>query len=153
MQDRVSLYPGRVKLVPVAGQENTYDMVRADSPTQKGMPLDKANLLSDDAEVALFGVANDRTVSEAFAGIGAKIRLIMKNNASITVTVKDQAGNAVKNVLVDGIYTEAGGAVYPAKDARMSAATFRAGFPRLAEFQAHRDPALSSGFWRRVMQE
>ena len=54
---------------------------------------------------------------------------------------------------LDAIVVEAGGAVYPAKDARMSAATFRAGFPRLAEFQAHRDPALSSGFWRRVMQE
>ena len=45
MQDRVSLYPGRVKLVPVAGQENTYDMVRADSPTQEGTPLNKDSLL------------------------------------------------------------------------------------------------------------
>lgn len=112
MQDRVSLYPGRVKLVPVAGQENTYDMVRADSPTQKGMPLDKANLLSDDAEIALFGVANDRTVSEAFAGIGSKLKLIMSDMASITVTVTDQAGNAVKNALVDGIYSDSGAAVY-----------------------------------------
>ena len=116
MQDRVSLYPGRVKLVPVPGQENTYDMVRADSPTQEGMPLNKENLLSDDAEIALFGVANDRTVSEAFAGIGSKLKLIMSDMASITVTVTDQAGNAVKNVLVDGIYTEAGGAVYTGID-------------------------------------
>ena len=30
MKDRVSLYPGRVMLTPVAGQENVYDMVRAD---------------------------------------------------------------------------------------------------------------------------
>ena len=45
MQDRVSLHPGRVKLVPVAGQENTYDMVRADSPTQEGTPLHKDSLL------------------------------------------------------------------------------------------------------------
>lgn len=112
MQDRVSLYPGRVKLVPVAGQENTYDMVRADSPTQKGMPLDKANLLSDDAEIALFGVANDRTVSEAFTGIGSKLKLIMSDMASITVTVTDQAGNAVKNALVEGIYSDSGSAVY-----------------------------------------
>ena len=112
MQDRVSLYPGRVKLVPVAGQENTYDMVRADSPTQEGMPLNKANLLSDDAEIALFGVANDRTVSEAFAGIGSKLKLIMSDMASITVTVTDQAGNAVKNALVEGIYSDSGSAVY-----------------------------------------
>ena len=112
MQDRVSLYPGRVKLVPVAGQENTYDMVRADSPTQEGMPLNKANLLSDDAEIALFGVANDRTVSEAFTGIGSKLKLIMSDMASITLTVTDQAGNPVKNVLVNGIYSDSGAAVY-----------------------------------------
>lgn len=47
MNDRISLYPGRVKLVPVEGQENTYDLVRADSPTDPGTPLSKANLLSD----------------------------------------------------------------------------------------------------------
>ena len=44
MQDRVSLHPGRVKLVPVAGQENTYDMVRADSPrhaAEQGQPAER----------------------------------------------------------------------------------------------------------------
>lgn len=30
MKDRVPLYPGRVKLTPVTGQENTFDLVRAD---------------------------------------------------------------------------------------------------------------------------
>ena len=55
MQDRVSLYPGRVKLVPVAGQENTYDMVRADSPTQEGTPLSKESFLKD-ATAALYGL-------------------------------------------------------------------------------------------------
>ena len=39
MQDRVSLYPGRVKLEPVAGQANTYDLTRADQPAQEGTPL------------------------------------------------------------------------------------------------------------------
>ena len=59
MQDRVSLYPGRVKLVPVAGQENTYDMVRADSPTQEGTPLNKDSLLKD-ATAALFGFSAEQ---------------------------------------------------------------------------------------------
>lgn len=40
--DRVPTYPGRVKLVPVSGQANTYDMVRADEPTVEGTPIDKA---------------------------------------------------------------------------------------------------------------
>lgn len=40
--DRVPTYPGRVKMTPVTGQANTYDMVRADSPTVEGTPIDKA---------------------------------------------------------------------------------------------------------------
>ncbi len=40
--DRVPTYPGRVKLIPVAGQENTYDMVRADNPIVVGTPINRA---------------------------------------------------------------------------------------------------------------
>ncbi len=39
--DRVPTYPGRVKLVPVSGQTNTYDMTRADLPVQAGTPINK----------------------------------------------------------------------------------------------------------------
>lgn len=39
--DRVPTYPGRVKLTPVAGQENTYDMVRDDAPTEAGTPINR----------------------------------------------------------------------------------------------------------------
>ncbi len=46
-KDRISAYPGRVKLTPVAGQADTYDLTRADQPTQEGTPLNKAALLSD----------------------------------------------------------------------------------------------------------
>lgn len=45
---------------------------------------------------------------------------------------------------------DAGGALYPAKDAHMSAEAFRRSYPRLGEFRAHVDPAFSSSFWRRV---
>jgi len=54
---------------------------------------------------------------------------------------------------LDAITLESGGAVYPAKDARMSGATFRAGFPRWEEFSKHVDPAFSSSFWRRVTDD
>lgn len=40
--DRVPTYPGRVRMTPVAGQENTYDMVRADDPIEPGTPINKA---------------------------------------------------------------------------------------------------------------
>ena len=57
MKDRVPLYPGRVTLTPVSGQANTFDLVRADQPTQEGTPINKANLLKD-ATAALFGKTN-----------------------------------------------------------------------------------------------
>ena len=40
--DRIPTYPGRVKLIPVPGQADTYDMVRADEPIEPGTPINKA---------------------------------------------------------------------------------------------------------------
>lgn len=48
------------------------------------------------------------------------------------------------------IVAEAAGAVYPAKDAHMSAEHFRQFFPAWRAFLPHMDPAFSSSFWRRV---
>lgn len=64
MQDRTPTYPGRVTLTPVSGQANTYDMVRADSPTQEGTPLNKNTLLKDTTAASL-GLTGDPTVDEA----------------------------------------------------------------------------------------
>lgn len=66
MQDRVPLYPGRIKLLPVAGQENTFDMVRADQPTQVGTPLNKDALLKD-ATAALYGLDADAVPDDVLA--------------------------------------------------------------------------------------
>jgi FAD/FMN-containing dehydrogenase len=51
---------------------------------------------------------------------------------------------------LDELVVEAGGAVYPAKDARMSAESFRRYFSLWQSFAEHVDPKFSSGFWRRV---
>ena len=51
---------------------------------------------------------------------------------------------------LESIVRDAGGALYPAKDARMSPASFAAAYPRAAGFERHVDPAFSSSFWRRV---
>jgi hypothetical protein len=51
---------------------------------------------------------------------------------------------------LDQVVAEAGGAVYPAKDARMSAASFRRFFPAWESFASQVDPKFSSSFWRRV---
>lgn len=71
MKDRTPTYPGRVKLTPVSGQANTYDMVRADQPTQEGTPLNKDTLLKDTTATAL-GLTGDPTVDEAFAKLAKK---------------------------------------------------------------------------------
>lgn len=51
---------------------------------------------------------------------------------------------------LDALVLSAGGALYPAKDARMGRKAFRASFPGLGEFLPYVDPRFSSGFWRRV---
>ncbi|MEH6570049.1 MAG: FAD-binding oxidoreductase [Halioglobus sp.] len=52
--------------------------------------------------------------------------------------------------MLDKTVERAGGALYPAKDARMSPALFATGYPAVDEFISQLDPAFSSAFWRRV---
>ncbi len=52
--------------------------------------------------------------------------------------------------ILDDIVCECSGAVYPAKDARMSAQHFRSYFPNWEVFAPLIDPKFSSSFWRRV---
>jgi FAD/FMN-containing dehydrogenase len=54
---------------------------------------------------------------------------------------------------LDHMTREVGGAVYPAKDARMSGESFQTYFPNWQKFSAHVDPAFASSFWRRVTGE
>lgn len=52
---------------------------------------------------------------------------------------------------LDAIVREAGGRIYPAKDARMPRDLFESGYPRLGEFMKYRDPGISSALSRRLM--
>jgi FAD/FMN-containing dehydrogenase len=52
---------------------------------------------------------------------------------------------------LDAIVREAGGRIYPAKDARMPRDLFESGYPRLTEFLTYRDPGISSEMSRRLM--
>ena len=51
---------------------------------------------------------------------------------------------------LDSIVSEAGGALYPAKDARMPSHLFKSGFPNWELFSRYIDPSFSSRFWKRV---
>lgn len=53
---------------------------------------------------------------------------------------------------LDQIVRETGGAVYPAKDARMDREDFQAYFPCWEDLDKLKDPKFSSSFWRRVTQ-
>ena len=68
MRDRVPRYPGRVKLTPVSGQANVYDMIRADSPTQEGDPINKSTLLKD-STAALYGLGSNAVPDDVFSKI------------------------------------------------------------------------------------
>lgn len=51
---------------------------------------------------------------------------------------------------LDALVHEAGGRLYPAKDAHMSAQHFQQAYPAWIELESLRDPMLMSRFWHRV---
>ena len=76
MQDRVSTYPNRWKLTPVAGQTNVYDFERADEPVVAGTPLNKATFLTNEAAAAIAALAGSTPTlpTEALAAIASVIQ-------------------------------------------------------------------------------
>jgi len=77
----------------------------------------------------------------SFPRPGATLALDFPNAGSATVEILDR---------LEAITMAARGALYPAKDARMSGKAFRLSFPMLEQFIPHVDPQFSSSFWRRV---
>ena len=105
MQDRIPTFPGRVTLTPVSGQTNTYDMARADEPTQEGTPLNKATLLKD-ATAETLGLSGDPTVDDAFAAMSAvampTIQCSVTTGSVVTCT---NGTRTVTGTSVDGVCT------------------------------------------------
>lgn len=97
MQDRVPLYPGRVTLTPVAGQANTYDMTRADQPTQEGTPLNKATLLKD-VTASILGLPNTATPDDAFLALTIGVGIY-----GYRVKIQLADGTPVEGATVSGI--------------------------------------------------
>jgi FAD/FMN-containing dehydrogenase len=62
---------------------------------------------------------------------------------------RDLAGSLFPRL--DAIVRDAGGRMYPAKDAHMSGSDFRQAYPAWEQLEALRDPSLMSRFWKRVM--
>ncbi len=77
----------------------------------------------------------------SFPRPGVTLALDFPNRGPSTLRLLDE---------LDSVVFSHGGALYPAKDARMSPAHFQKSFPALDTFERYRDPAFSSSFWRRV---
>jgi FAD/FMN-containing dehydrogenase len=77
----------------------------------------------------------------SFPRPGATLALDFPNRGAATLRLLET---------LDSITRAAGGAVYPAKDARMSALSFQQYFPRWQQLLPFMDPKFSSSFWRRV---
>ena len=95
MKDRTSKYPGRVKLVPVDGMENTYTMSWADEPAQEGTPLNKATFLPDTLAETMGLTQDDPVVADALRKIYDRFdgyaKLHITNGAPTTSDI-DAAG-------------------------------------------------------------
>ena len=78
----------------------------------------------------------------SFPRPGVTLALDFPNRGAITERLFER---------IDAIVRDAGGRIYPAKDARMPRDLFESGYPRLAEFARYRDPGISSAMSRRLM--
>lgn len=79
----------------------------------------------------------------SFPRAGTTLALDFPNRGEQTLRLLNQ---------LDDVVAAVGGAVYPAKDARMSGQRFRQYFPAWESFSQYIDPRFSSSFWRRVME-
>jgi FAD/FMN-containing dehydrogenase len=98
------------------------------------------------------GAASFLTVLKSFGEAKPVGRLSFpRPGMTLTLDFANQGERTLRLLAdLDRITVEAGGAVNPYKDARMSAATFEASFPNWREMLRFKDPRFSSSFWRRV---
>lgn len=112
--DRVPTYPGRVRMKPVSGQTNVYDMERADSPVEVGTPINKA--LFDQKAYTLTeavtvyvttggsDVTGNGTSAAPYATVQKAIDSLPKCLGSYHAQIDIAAGTYNERVTVDGFY-------------------------------------------------
>jgi FAD/FMN-containing dehydrogenase len=105
-------------------------------------------------EIALSGSGSFLAVLKEFGNQSSPGMLSFPRPGTTLALDFPNTGAEVLRLLdrLDRIVDEAGGALYPAKDARMSTASFQRAYPRWQEFSDYLDPRFSSGFWRRVTE-
>ena len=110
MTDRQPTYPGRVKLIPVEGQKDVYDMERADEPVVVGTPLNKGTLLAD-LTCAVLGLPTTAVPNDAF------LRLALPEGKFVVrVSVVSPGGLPLSGITIQGLETINGGTVVTGDD-------------------------------------
>ncbi len=104
------------------------------------------------SEIAVSGSGSFLAVLKTFGDLPSRGLLSFARQGATLALDFPNAGAQSERLFarLDAIVRAANGALYPAKDARMSPDMFRAGYPAWERFADFIDPAFSSGFWRRV---
>lgn len=118
---------------PAAAESATDELLRVIGASGQGSFLAVLKVFTDRAAAGIL----------SFPRAGTTLALDFPNRGSETFGLLER---------LDDIVVAAGGAVYPAKDARLRGDRFRRYFPRWQELLPHVDPRFSSGFWRRVTE-
>jgi FAD/FMN-containing dehydrogenase len=106
-------------------------------------------------EVAQSGLASFLAVLKAFGDVPSPGLMSFPKpglTLALDFPIKPEKSFALFDRLAERT-REFGGRLYPAKDARMTAAQFREFYPQWDRFARYKDPALTSGFWERVTND
>jgi len=106
-------------------------------------------------EVAKSGLASFLAVLKAFGDVPSP-GMMSFPQPGITLALDFPIKPDVSFALFDRLARmtlEFGGKLYPAKDARMTAAQYQTAYPQWQNFARYKDPLLTSSFWERVTRE
>ncbi|HOQ49276.1 MAG TPA: FAD-binding protein, partial [Candidatus Kapabacteria bacterium] len=100
------------------------------------------------------GLSSFLTVLKTFGNVKSPGMMSFPREG-ITMAVDFRMSKRTLEVLkeCDKLVRNAGGVLYPAKDARMSREDFQVFYPQWTELAKYKDPKISSSFWRRVAGE
>jgi FAD/FMN-containing dehydrogenase len=133
MYGKRGLYQYQSVVPPAVARDATKAMLEAISASGEGSFLAVLKTFGDAPSPGLL----------SFTRAGTTLALDFANRGASTLALMAR---------LDAIVREAGGRLYPAKDGRIPAAMFRAGYPNWEDFARHVDPGFSSSFWRRVSE-
>ena len=113
VKDRIPTYPGRVRMTPVPGQADTYDMVRADEPIEPGTPINKvlldskASVLTEDVTLYVNGTTGDDSTGDGSSAAPYKtvqkaVDSLPKQLNAHTATISIAAGTYAEDLQVNG---------------------------------------------------